>query len=323
MQISSLLVLVSFVWMPLNAMAVEDSSSLPAPPKKSELTGSKVSVPMDLDSPRPIISAKINGKGPFQLIFDTGCDGMVVMKGLASQLNLPVTGKAHMGDPSNPKAIEVDRVSIQELTIGGATFRDLEADSWDAPPGFLHGMNDVRGIIGLPVFSQFLVTFDYANGRMTLERGALPEADGGEVLDYETKDGGSIPLIPLSVGGVAMRAHIDSGAPGEITLPENIQSRLKLMGNPVVVGHARTVNSEFDILAATLDGDLRIGRHVFERPSLKFIDMLNDAGVGNIGSALLRQFHVTFDQKNKRIRFANRTKTASAAPSHIGHHLGG
>ena len=87
---------------------------------------------------------------------------------------------------------------------------------------------------------------------------------------FESDDEG-LPTIKVQVGDVALDAHIDSGSPGGITLPENVQDRLKLKSKPTVVGRARTVNSSFDILAASLDGNARIGSHTFEQPKLVFI----------------------------------------------------
>ena len=318
MKSSRILLLASFLFAAPVAFASEDTSDIPARPAKSELRGSKVTVPLNMDSPRPIIELEINGKGPFRFVFDTGCEGMVLMDGLAEELHLPVTGKSHMGDPTDPEAIEIDRVAIDTVKIGGATFTDLKAASWDAPTHFSHGSLKTRGIIGLVVMSDFLVTFDFANGRLTLERGELPAADGRDIIDYDIRDHG-IPSIPLTLGDVSLSAHIDSGSPGTITVPENLRNRLKFMSEPVIVGHARTVNSSFNVLRATLDGNASIGGHVFEQPNLALISMLNDSGNANIGSALLRQFEVTFDQKNTRVRFANRTKTASALGSNCGH----
>ncbi|MCH8146601.1 MAG: aspartyl protease family protein [Planctomycetes bacterium] len=296
----------------LSAPAIEDDDT-PRPPDKTELRSPVVTVPFDADASRPTIEAKINGMGPFRFILDTGAQGMLINSDLAKELNLKATGKSHMGDPSDPEAIEVDRVRLDTVSIGDVVLTGVNANSWERPAAFGHGLSDTRGIIGLMMLTDLLVTFDYANNEMRLTRGELPPVNGKDVIKFET-DGEGLPTIKLHVGDVAFDAHIDSGSPGGFTLPENVQDRLKLKSKPTVVGHARTVNSSFDILAADLDGDVRIGSHTFEQPKLVFIDMLNSSGVGNIGSAILRQFNVTFDQRNGRIRFSDRRD----APTTIG-----
>ena len=300
----------------LSAPAIEDDDT-PRPPDKTELKSPVVTVPFDADASRPTIEAKINGKGPFRFILDTGAQGMLINADLARELNLKSTGKSHMGDPSDPEAIEVDRVRLDTVSIGDLLLTGVNANSWEQPAAFGHGLSNTRGIIGLTMLTDCLVTFDYVNNEMRLTRGELPPVDGKDIIKFESQDDG-LPTIKLHVGDIALDAHIDSGSPGGITLPENVQDRLKLKSKPTVVGHARTVNSSFDILAADLDGDARIGGHTFEQPKLVFIDMLNSSGVGNIGSAILRQFNVTFDQRNGRIRFSDR-RDVIARSGALGH----
>ena len=108
-------------------------SDPPPPPEKSVLESSKVVLPLDFGAPRPTIEAKINGKGPFLFVLDTGAHGFVINSDLAKELNLPVVGKAAMGNPSNPSAIEVDRVRIESIDLSGVSLSGVVADSWEAP----------------------------------------------------------------------------------------------------------------------------------------------------------------------------------------------
>ncbi len=287
--------------LPLAGASAGDASEPPGPPERTELRQPVVRAPLDVTASTPVIEARINGSGPFRFILDTGASGTVLFAQLVKELALPVTGKAKLGDPSDPDAIDVDRVRIDTITIGDAVFYEVEADAWDAPAHF--GAADIRGILGFSVFFDCLMTFDFDRNRLILQKGELPPADDAEILAYEMRD--DVPTVQLVLGDVRVAAHIDSGAPSTFILPENMQQRLKLQGTPVVVGRGRTINSEFDILSATLDGNARLGRHVFQRPQVKFINMLNDVGVANIGSGILRRFTVTFDQTNRRVRFAD------------------
>ncbi|MCH7925214.1 MAG: clan AA aspartic protease, partial [Planctomycetes bacterium] len=157
----------------LSAPAIEDDDT-PRPPDKTELKSPVVTVPFDADASRPTIEAKINGKGPFRFILDTGAQGMLINADLAKELNLKATGKSHMGDPSDPEAIEVDRVRLDSVSIGDAVLTGVNANSWEQPAAFRHSLSNVRGIIGLTVLADCLVTFDYANNEMRLTRGELP-----------------------------------------------------------------------------------------------------------------------------------------------------
>ena len=172
----------------------------------------------------------------------------------------------------------------------------------DTAEEYRGGAFRTSGIIGLDLFSDCLLTLDSRGKKIILEDGQLPEINGVDIIKLEDH-GEKLPTVRLSVGGVDLDAHLDSGKPGGIAVPTNMQNQFKLKGKPVVVGRGRTANSTFETLAATLDGDVGIGGHVIKGPRLSFNSMLNDRGVANIGSGIMRDFTITLDQKNGRIQF--------------------
>src|ERR1700688_2388512 len=62
---------------------------VPPPPARIELRVPKTVVPMELFGGRPVVSVRVNGKGPFRFALDTGVTGTVVSKELAHELGLP------------------------------------------------------------------------------------------------------------------------------------------------------------------------------------------------------------------------------------------
>ncbi len=91
--------------------------------------------------------------------------------------------------------------------------------------------------------------------------------------------------------------------PSKLTLPANVQEKFSYVDEPVVVGHGRTVNSEFKVWRGTLDGKVKLGTLVVNNPDLHFVSMLDSTGYANIGTAFLRDFVVTLDHRNGLIRF--------------------
>ncbi|MCZ6653288.1 MAG: pepsin/retropepsin-like aspartic protease family protein [Planctomycetota bacterium] len=289
------------------SVAFAETEDGPTPlPEKSILRSAKVVLPLDSDAARPTIQATINGKGPFLFVLDTGAQGFIIYADLAKELGLPVVGKDTIGDPSDPDAIAVDRVRIESVDIDQVSLSGVTAISWDLPASMKNHIKG-RGVFGLRMLSAFLVTFDYPGSKIVIENGALSARDGDNVVEWRAK-GDGLPTLKLSVGDVTFDAHIDSGAPGNLTLPENTREKFSYVEEPVVVGRGRTVNSEFKVWRARLDGQMKLGSFVVVNPAIGFVSMLDSTGYANIGTAFLRDFVVTFDHKGHLVRFKKEDK---------------
>jgi len=191
----------------------------------------------------------------------------------------------------------MDVVAIDSIEIGGARFALLHASTRRSNE--LGRKHAVDGILGFGLFAGYTVTFDYPGGRLRLDPVELPPVDGDRILAYTDEDG--IPSIHIQVDSLDMVAHVDAGSMGGFILPERLLSRLPLSAEPTVIGRARTVSNTFEIKGAPLRGTLRIGGFEFADPKLEFQPIMPDA---NVGSRILKDFRLSFDTKNKRIRFA-------------------
>jgi hypothetical protein len=153
-----------------------------------------------------------------------------------------------------------------------------------------------RGVVGFPVFHDVLETIDFPRAALRVSRGHLDKPDGRAVIHYRALNG--VPLIPVDVAGVPMDAHLDTGSPGFLSIPEKDSSRVHFAGPLREVGHGRTVNSVVTFRGATLDGDVRVGDAVFERPLVVLNDKLP---VAILGSRALRDCVVTLDPSAERL----------------------
>ncbi len=277
------------------------------PPDRVELASPEVVVPMELVKGRPVVEVSIGGKGPFKFVLDTGAGGTVLGGELARELELTQAGEVRIGDPINPRAIAAKQVRIDRLSIGGATFSGTVATSMDHMD--LQEHLGARGILGMPLFAELLLTLDYGRNEVRIVLGELPAADGRDVVAYHRSPGGTV-RIPITVATFEVSADLDSGSPAGVSLPNAYMEKLPLEERPVEVGRARTVNSEFVVHGATLKGAVRIGGHSLEAPPLRF----NALPVANLGNQVLGRFVITIDQKNRRVRFVDRTET-TALPS--------
>jgi hypothetical protein len=99
-----------------------------------------------------------------------------------------------------------------------------------------------------------------------------------------------------------MTGHLDTGGPDGITLPGGLMDKVPLATPAKVIGRGATVSGPIDISEGMLNGSVTIGRYAILNPAIQFVPPFPDA---NLGIALLSQFSLTFDQKNKRVRFAH------------------
>jgi hypothetical protein len=253
--------------------------------------------PMQFRGLMPVIEAKINGQGPFFFAIDTG-GGMQadIDPAVATQLNLQPTGKVLIGDPSRQNDREMELTSIASLTFGGAEFRNVTA--LIRTQRITKDYPEVDGFLGFALFTEYLLTLDYPAMQVRLARGALPKANGADILPFEIEN--RVPVIEVAVGKLRMRAHIDSGnfVAGFI-LPEEVVEQLPLLSQPVTVGHARSVTNKIEIKQAQLKDTIRIGGFQYPEATIAF-PAPSDT---NVGFKILREFAITFDQKNKRIKF--------------------
>jgi CubicO group peptidase (beta-lactamase class C family)/predicted aspartyl protease len=253
----------------------------------------KVQLPMELTDHVPVIEAKVNGKGPFRFQIDTGFGGMVqVTPVLAKTLALPMIGESIGGDPSGKNQRTMRVYSAESVDVGAAHFGQVEVS--EGGPHF----EGVDGVIGLQLFKSLIVTFDYPKGRFEADGGALPAADGAKILTYRVEHG--VPNIDIDVAGQKVKTDIDSGSPALLSMPQSLAKSLPLASEPQVVGHGRTAGNEFDIYSAPMKGELHVGAITLTDPRLDFVDLFP---VANLGFRFLKDYAVTFDPANHRVRF--------------------
>ena len=80
---------------------------------------------------RPVVEAKVDGKGPFPFVLDTGASGTVLAATFAGAQKIPVVGRARVASPGAPTAVEADVLRIEKLELGGASITGLTAVALD------------------------------------------------------------------------------------------------------------------------------------------------------------------------------------------------
>jgi hypothetical protein len=264
---------------------------------------STVVAPLQMRGLMPVVEVTLNNQGPFFFMIDTGAGMQAdIDVSVAQRLHLRANGRVLNGDPSGVNDREVSTAMIDSVRIGSARparddveFRNVTAVvrqhriTKDYP--------DVDGILGFALFTDYLLTLDYPSMQVRLSRGMLPAANHTDILNFEIEN--RIPVIELAIGRIRVRAHVDSGnfVAGFI-LPEEIIEQLQLLSSPVTVGSARSVSNRIELRQVQLRDTIRVGSFDFPQPLVQF-PALSDT---NLGFKVLREFTVTFDQKNRRMK---------------------
>lgn len=269
-----------------------------------------VEVPMLFRGPSPAVEVMVNGQGPFLFAIDTGGAGMArVDSSLAERLKLEKVGEVQGSDGSGRNAMSMDVFALDSVVLGGVQFKNVRAASrnYNAP-----NLPKIDGILGFNLFSEYLLTLDFPAKRVRLERGELPKADGADVLNFDITRG--IPVVELSVGGHKVKADIDSGnTVGGFVLPSALAEKLQFASAPVVVARARTISSEVEIKEGRLKESIRLGRFEYAGPTVVFPAV---SEVANIGAKVLREYSLTFDQKNRRVALKRQETPETQGPSY-------
>jgi len=277
-------------------LAIAASATLAAQNTVDQATSqtTRLTAPIELTHGRPFVTVKVNGKGPFRFIIDTGTGAEAFVSGeLADELNLPVVGQVHLSDPSKQGGQRAPIVLIQSLEVAGVTFTAVRATRHALSAG--EGSCD--GLLGFELFRDYLLTLDFPSRRMTLASGALTPDGEQSVLPFRMPDG--IPIIPLHIGELQIEALIDSGGSG-LNLPARIVSRLKFDSDPAMYGIAESLSTRFELKAAQLASDVHLGSYTFSRP---FVEINSAFPLANLGSCAMQNFVLTFDQKDGLVRF--------------------
>jgi len=252
--------------------------------------------PMHMRGLMPVVEVKLNGQGPFAFMIDTGAGMQAdIDPSVAERLKLPLSGTAINGDPSGQNDREVATANIESLAIGKAEFHNVTAVV--RPQRITKDYPDVDGILGFALFTEYLLTLDYPAMQVRLARGALPVANGADVLNFEIEN--RIPIVDLAIGRIHVPAHVDSGnfVAGFI-LPEEIVEQLQLQSEAITVGGARSVTNRIQLKQVQLRDTIRLGGFEYPQPTIAF-PALSET---NLGFKVLRDFVLTFDQKNRRLK---------------------
>src|SRR4051812_44349819 len=113
------------------------------------------------------VQAKIDGKGPYRLIFDTGAPVVLLNSKIAKEAKL-FDPKRVSPKPKGPPSL-AGQILLQSIEIGDAKAEAVPATVFDHPTitAISAVVGEIDGIVGYPFFAQFRTTVDYQAKTLT------------------------------------------------------------------------------------------------------------------------------------------------------------
>jgi len=255
-------------------------------------------------STRMTVEVRVNGQGPYHFLVDSGADTSVVGLRIARDLQLPV-GTPVILHATTASSV-VDRVLVDELSLGQSTIRDLEL------PALREDDLGGAGMIGIDALVQQRLMMDFEKRVIKAEDARQPaKLLDGEIVVTARRQRGQLILTQVTAAGLPVEAVVDTGS--EISIG-NLALRDKLIrGNQrnfITVPAMGVTGVTINLQLAKI-GELRLGSVTLRNVPIAFADVppfkvfgLSKEPALLLGTDLLETFRrVSLDFRARKVRF--------------------
>jgi hypothetical protein len=250
------------------------------------------------------VEVRVNGRGPYQFVVDSGADTSVVGLRIARDLQLPLGTPVTLNNMTDRNI--VDRVKVAALSLGPGTIRDLEL------PALREADLGGAGMIGIDALARQRLMLDFEQRLIRVEDASRPARSiPGEIVVTARLQRGQLILTRVKAGSLSLDAVIDTGS--QITIG-NFALRDKLLRHRL--GKFKTVTAT-GVTGTTVNlelaqiGELRLGSVTLRNVPMAFADVppfkvfgLADSPALLLGTDLLETFRrVSLDFRARKVRF--------------------
>jgi len=264
----------------------------------------RTTVPFQLLNNHIYLQVKVNGKGPFLFIFDTGGHD-ILMPDTAKALSVRSEGDAP-GTGAGEGVVDTGFARHVTFQIGDLTLADQTITIVPITSKAVEGF-DEQGMIGFEVLRRFVTEIDYGSRTITfIDPARFQPRDQGTPVPFVFYS--HLPQVTGAFEGIPGRFDIDTGSRVELTLTKDFADSNRLAakhpkGVEAVDGWGVGGPSRSYVLRGS---DLRLG-------TVRIADVVTGLGTqsrgsfadpsyqGNVGTALLKRFDVTFDYGHQRL----------------------
>jgi membrane-associated protease RseP (regulator of RpoE activity) len=246
---------------------------------------------------------RVNGRGPFSFIFDTGGVNLVTPN-FAKSLGLVIEGQSEARGAGAATMqsgyTKVARLSLGDASIDNQVFFSLPLDALSPIEGV-----DQIGMVGYETFRRFVTRIDYGARTVSLtDPKSFDARDAGTAIPIAFN--GNAVIVDGSYDGIVAKFQIDTGSRGALTLDapfvekNGLSARYRDAIECVAGWGVGGPSREHAIRGAALKiGAVAIEGTVTGLSEDKGGAFADPTLAGNIGSGVLKQFVVTFDYNNR------------------------
>jgi hypothetical protein len=250
------------------------------------------------------VEVRVNGRGPYQFVVDSGADTSVIGLRIARDLQLPLGTPVTLNNMTDRNV--VDRVRVDSLSLGSSTIRDLQL------PALREAHLGGAGMIGIDALARQRLMMDFEKRQIRVEDASRPaQSLPGDIVVTARLQRGQLILTEVKAGGLTLDAVIDTGS--QITIGNTaLRDRLvrRSIGRFETVSATGVTGTTVKLQLAHVP-ELRLGSVVLRNVPMAFADVppfkvfgLAEKPALLLGTDLLETFRrISLDFKARKVRF--------------------
>ena len=272
-----------------------------------------VEVPFDFYRNEIILQVKVAGKGPFNMMLDTGTDPSAIDVATAKEIGLKLQPLGKMGSGGGTDVNLAYYTKMPLIEAGDFTVKNVETLAISLSKMSERLGKPLHGVLGHSVLNRRVVQIDYSNRvvrfySQPLFSKATNQSNTAKrtVLSFRYSD--NVLLDDVFVNGKKVVANLDTGSSGSFNLTPAAVSYLGL-DEEVKQGRV-SMDVGFNGAAENREGkvsNVTVGGISVDAPAVIFFGK----GAGrdnkpwgiNIGNVFLKDFVVTIDYRSKLVAF--------------------
>lgn len=257
---------------------------------------------------RVFVPTRVDGRGPYRFLVDTGSSGTTLEDALRKKLALRPIDRG-VGEGAGEAKVPFETYQVASIAVGHVTFGPIDAPAFDNRTlAAVIGFEAFDGVVGVELFKRAVVTLDARRSEVVLST-ATPfrPVRGARRVSFALSPD-DVPVVEATINGVPGLFEIDTGDRSAVTLygPFWRQHRLEStfdrtvtaqtgygLGGPILslVGRARS------FVFGNVDARQPVVRLSLQRAGA----FTASTYAGSIGMGLLARYRCSFDYQHKAL----------------------